>query len=106
MTVSIRGRLLGNAPDPVPSRTCRGRAGGVLFSFSGRQRLLRILKAQRQLIGIELFRAAAEAMALQRLNDGSQPGAFSDRGVALLLNPSNRLRMPHSLGQQQSAQGI
>jgi hypothetical protein len=45
-------------------------------------------------------------MTLQRLDDDAQPDAFADCRVALLLNTSDRLRMPRSLSQQQRPQGI
>lgn len=79
---------------------CVDRTSSVLLGFGRGQRLLRVLKPERELIWIELFRTAAEAMTLQRLDDGTQPGALADCGIALLLNTSNRFRMPCSFGLQ------
>ena len=92
--------------DPAPCRAHVGRAGSIFLGLHGGQRLLRVLQPQRQLIRVELFRAAAEPMALQCLDDGAQPGALADRRIALLCNTGNRLRAPRSLGQQQRAQSI
>lgn len=76
------------------------------FSVGGGQCLLRVLEAKRQLVGIELFRAAAEAMTLQLLDDRAQARAFFNRSVALLCDSRGRLGMPCPFGQQQRAQSF
>jgi len=74
-----------------------GRLGGhlaILLSrrFRRRDRLLQILERKRQLIGVKLLGAAAEAMPLQLLDDRRQP-------IELL-------GMPRPLGHKQSLQRL
>ena len=59
--------------------------------------LLEILQTERQLVGIELLRPSAEAMTLQRHDDGPQPIPFT-------LDPSDLCRMLRALGNEQCTQ--
>jgi hypothetical protein len=85
--------------------THRGRLAGsrsaILLGcgFDRRQRLFHVLERERQLIGIEPFRAAAELMALQRLDDRRQP-------LRLIARRRKLLGMTCTLRQQQSPQRL
>jgi hypothetical protein len=71
----------------------------LLAGFSGSECLLQILEGERQLIGIEPFGPAAEAVALQLLDDG-------DEALDLATGGGELVGMPLALGQQQSAQSV
>jgi hypothetical protein len=70
----------------------------LFFSSLGRgNALLEVLQAERQLIGIELLRAAAEAMALQGDDNRAQP-------IALALGPCQICRVLSAFDNKQRAQ--
>jgi hypothetical protein len=75
--------------------------------------LLQVLQRQRQLVGIEHLRAAAEAVSLQRLDDQPQPRDLAMRPVPLLGRPLGLGPCRHELdrvsgplGQEQGTQCV
>jgi hypothetical protein len=75
--------------------------------------LLQVLQRQRQLVGIEHLRAAAEAVSLQRLDDQPQPRDLAMRPVPLLGRPLGQGPCRHELdrvsgplGQEQGTQCV
>src|SRR3954464_3955962 len=69
ISTSYRGRCAGLAPR---SRLVRGRGRRVLLGLVFRDGLLQILDPEQQLIGVQLFGAAAELMAQQALDQQLQ----------------------------------
>ena len=102
MVISSRGRCGGSAPRLIASLARQSRRLSpvlLLGGFSRSERLLQILECERQLIGVEPFGPAAEAMALQFLDD-------SDEALDLATGSSELVGMPLALGQQQSSQSV
>jgi hypothetical protein len=71
----------------------------LLTGFRRSECLFQILECERQLIGSNPFGPAAEAVALQFLDDG-------DQALDLATSSGELVGMPLSLGQQQSPQSV
>ena len=71
----------------------------LLTGFSDSERLFQILECERQLIGVEPFGPAAEAVALQFLDD-------ADKALDLAMGSGELVGVPLTLGQQQSTQSV
>jgi hypothetical protein len=76
MTISTRGRCSGSDPRSARrffrSGLAQRRVGLLLLGLGRGNRLLEILQRQVQLVGIELFRAAAEPQPLQLADQMAQ----------------------------------
>src|SRR5438128_6837832 len=83
----------------LPRQSCRLVPVLLLGGFSRSERLFQILECERQLIGVEPFGPAAEAMALDVMDDGNAALGRATSGSELA-------GMPLALGQQQSPQSI